>query len=256
MLIHTPNKHEFAFFFELLSPLLYGKTTGAQIYVEDELLYHRVINVLRLSEGEVFILFDRAVHSRLQLLQTQGKKRLICLIIESSVNKELVPPITFVLPLLKRDDLEAALYCLVETGINSIQLLTTDKTQKQQITEKDSARMHKIMIAAAEQSKHFALPTLHNPISLEKLLLIAKDSSAVHLYYDHQGAPFFDVMQQIRKENLCEIVVMVGPEADLTPEEKEMVKAAGFIFCALTPTILRACQAVAIGAGALRAVIK
>jgi 16S rRNA (uracil1498-N3)-methyltransferase len=256
MLIHTPNKHEFAFFFDLLSPLLYGKTPGAQILVDDELLYHRIINVLRLSEGELFILFDAAVHSRLQLLQTQGKKRLICLIIESSVNSKLTPSITFVLPLLKRDDLEAALYSLVEIGINSIQLLTTDKTQKQQITEKDTARMHKIMLAAAEQSKHFAVPTLHTPISLEKLLLIAKDSSATHLYYDHQGSPFFDVMQTVRKENPFELMVMVGPEGDLTPPEKEMVKAAGFIFCALTPTILRACQAVAVGAGALRAAIK
>lgn len=256
MLIHTPNKHEFAFFFELLSPLLYGKTTGAQICVEDEILYHRIINVLRLAQGEVLILFNATVHSRLQLLETQGKKRLIFLIIESSVNEHLAPSITFVLPLLKRDDLEAALYSLVETGINSIQLLTTDKTQKQQITEKDTARMHKIMIAAAEQSKHFAVPALHNPISLEKLLLIAKDSAAFHLYYDHQGAPFFDVMQVVSKENPRELMVMVGPEGDLTPQEKEMVKAAGFIFCALTPTILRACQAVAVGAGALRAVIK
>ena len=44
----------------------------------------------------------------------------------------------------------------------------------------------------------------------------------------------------------------VGPEGDLTLEEKAYLKQLGFVFCALTPTVLRAQQAVALGLGVLR----
>ena len=44
----------------------------------------------------------------------------------------------------------------------------------------------------------------------------------------------------------------VGPEGDLTQEEKDYLKQQGFVFCRLTPTVLRARQAVALGLGILR----
>jgi RsmE family RNA methyltransferase len=51
-------------------------------------------------------------------------------------------------------------------------------------------------------------------------------------------------------------VLFVGPEGDLTDQEKVLLKQNGFIFCALTPTILRACEAIALGAGVVRSILR
>ena len=50
--------------------------------------------------------------------------------------------------------------------------------------------------------------------------------------------------------------MLVGPEGDLTHEEKQFVDDHGFIFCKLTPTIMRAHQAVAVGLGVLRSMLR
>jgi 16S rRNA U1498 N3-methylase RsmE len=48
---------------------------------------------------------------------------------------------------------------------------------------------------------------------------------------------------------------MVGPEGDLAATEKTELKRAQFTFCALTPTVLRAVDAIRIGAGMLRSLL-
>ena len=51
------------------------------------------------------------------------------------------------------------------------------------------------------------------------------------------------------------IVLMVGPEGDLMGDEKAYLNGNGFVFCQLTPTILRAQQAVTVSVGALRSLL-
>ena len=48
------------------------------------------------------------------------------------------------------------------------------------------------------------------------------------------------------------IFLLWGPEGDLTSTEKQQVLTAGFQFSKLTPTVLRASQAVAVGLGLIR----
>ncbi len=48
---------------------------------------------------------------------------------------------------------------------------------------------------------------------------------------------------------------MIGPEADLTATEKKQLKDLGVAFCALTPTILRACQAAALSGAIFRSIL-
>jgi len=48
---------------------------------------------------------------------------------------------------------------------------------------------------------------------------------------------------------------MVGPEEDLTNQKKEQLKQAKFLFCALTPTVLRSSQAIALGSGIIRSML-
>jgi len=246
------EKHEFALFVESLSLLIQGKSSGNNIVVSDEKLLHRIITVLRLESGDQCIFFDRHVHVSAVIVAI-GKKQ-VELTIQSIVkNAVLHPTITFLLPLLKRDDYESALYALTEVGVNTIQLVFTQKATHQWAGSRENERAQRILIAAAEQSKHFAYPQVKEPISLEAAL--QKYDAATKIFFDPQGKRFFEVMQTMHSNKSQEVLLLVGPEGDLNTEEKKLVQMNDFIFCALTPTVIRAVQAAALGAGFVRSLL-
>ena len=70
-----------------------------------------------------------------------------------------------------------------------------------------------------------------------------------------QGRKIFDVMQTLHSAQPEHVLLLVGPEGDLNLEEKKMVQANNFIFCALTPTIMRAMQAAAFAASFVRSLL-
>lgn len=111
------------------------------------------------------------------------------------------------------------------------------------------------MIAAAEQSKQYALPQVLPIIPLEMWLMKAQVPATIKLFFDPQGIPLRDAFALIEQQKIHRLIALAGPEGDLTYEEKLMVTDQGFVFCALTPTVLRAQQAVAIGLGALRSLL-
>ena len=245
------EKHEFALFVASLSSQM--RTVSHQILtILDEQLFHRMRNVLRLQSDDTCIFFDRNVRVSVAITAFVGKKQVQVLV--KSVEKTLFlqPTITFLLPLLKRDDYQTALYSLAEVGVNTIQLVFTQKTAHQW-SSKDNERAERIVIGAAEQSKNFAYPEIKEPISLE--IALKQYASGVKLFFDPEGRHCFNVMQELHKGNAEHVVLLIGPEGDLTIEEKKIVQINGFIFCALTPTVVRSVQAAALSAGFVRSIL-
>lgn len=248
------DKHEFALYKESLSLLIQKKEVGDSLVVTDEILFHRMMTVLRLRSGDQCILFDKDTFIAATIDAFIGKKQVQITIDSIHSTVTLQPHITFLLPMLKREDYENALYSLVEVGVNSIQLISTQKTGNKWAGERDRDRAQRIIIAAAEQSKNFALPQLHEPISLQEALKKYSGSES-KLFFDPQGESFFDIMQMMHSAQPGNILLLVGPEGDLTLEEKEIVRANRFMFCALTPTIMRAVQATGLAAGFVRSLL-
>lgn len=248
------DKHEFALWIESLSLLIQKKTVNDTIIITDDKLLHRMMHVLRLNIEDSCIFFDQEVYATVIIQAYIGKKQIQVLVSAIHSTIKLQPHVTFLLPLLKRDDYEAALYALTEVGVNAIQLIYTQKTGNQWSGDRDKDRAERILIAAAEQSKNFAYPTLYEPILLTQAL--KKYSNVTNkLFFDPQGKHLFDVMKALRNDSPDHIVLLVGPEGDLDSEEKKLVLANNFIFCALTPTIMRAVQAAALSAGFVRSLL-
>ena len=243
------EKHEFALFVENLSSLVAQKKEKNEFILVDEALVHRIATILRLQVGDVCTFFDQKIHVQCLIVAFVGKKQIQTTIQLKQPNKVLVPEITFLLPLLKRDDYEKALYSLAETGVTTIQLVTTKKTSTSWAGNKDKERAERILISAAEQSKHFSIPVLKSPVALS---LAIQTNIQKKIFFDAQGVDFFTSMTNLYNEKPQQIMILVGPEGDLSSEEKNMVKEQGFVFCALTPTILRSVQAVALSAGFVR----
>lgn len=134
-------------------------------------------------------------------------------------------------------------------------LVSTQKTQKGLAgSEKEFERLHRIIVAAAEQSKNFCFPTLHPPVPLERSLNLLQEGDTF-IHFDPTGLPMFAVAQQLKNAPQTRTFLMIGPEGDLTSEEQVLIKKHNAIFCALTPTVLRSVQALAIGAGLIRSIL-
>lgn len=252
--VNSHVAHKFAFYVSGLDELMRHKVSGDYIHIKDPDLVHRIINVLRLKKNEACTFFNQTLSVEVNVGDVL-KKVLLCALVQVRVVVELIPSITFVLPVLKRENLDEALSHLAEVGINKIRLVYTDHTQRV-LLEKDIDRCRRVLIAAAEQSKYFAFPTLYAPESLEKVITAyGQERPCLRLVCDPTGASFFDQILKIKEHISQDIWIAVGPEADFSAQEKRFLSDKGFIKVALTQTILRASQAASLSAGILRSLI-
>ncbi len=242
--------HEFAFYSPAVSSI--HQEASLDIYeLADPELVHRIGTILRLEKGDKFILFDSHFHLKATIIGFDGKRSLTIQLHEIEKNKRLTPEIHWLLPLLKRDAFEEAFYTLTELGATSIQPLLTQKTTRLW-ADKEFTRGQKIMIAATEQSKQFVLPYVYPVIPLDMWLFKTHPPFVAKIFFDPAGISLREALTLIEGQKMHGIIACVGPEGDLTYEEKLMLTDQGFIFCSLTPTILRAHQAITVGLGALR----
>lgn len=252
----SSNKHEFALFVASLSLLIEKIPVEQEFCISDEYLLHRMKVVLRLSSGDICIFFDQKNHIRCTIKEFLGKKQVRCTLSEKKENRVLLPRITFLLPLLKRDDYEQALYSLTEVGVSNIQLVCTQKSRNSWCDQKDRERAQRIIISAAEQSKNFAYPGLQAPISLLSAIETFDMSDKIEkIFFDSGGISLLSVAQKLFVDNTNHIVLLIGPEGDLSNEEKKVILSKNFIICSLTPTVLRSVQAASLGAGLVRSLL-
>lgn len=236
------QRHQFAFGFNDMFKL---QEVDSSITLDDAEIVHRVFRVVKLSVNEKFVLFNQSYHAIVELLSV-CKKSLTLRVLSHEQNNQLKPKITFLLPLLKRDALEASVYSLAELGVNEIQLVATEKSRKK-LTDKEMLRLQKVVVAAAEQSKHYAYPDIRVAESLDqsfKSLYQERDK----IVFDVDGQSFFDIRQKFSKD----MYLIVGPEGGLTQEELLLLKEHEFITVRLTQTVLRALQAVAVSSSLFR----
>ncbi len=230
------KSHEFAIYYEILSDNL---GHGDTFTVVNQDLMHRITRVLRIKKGEPLLFFNREWHALLRIVQVDRKSMRLELI-SAVKNKRYTPTISFLLPILKRDALAQAVYYLVETGVNELQLVQTENMQRKWGGEKERERLERICIAAAEQSKNFAFPLIKDPLSLADALQ-AVPPDALCFYGNPEGNHFREIRSDIMPGHF---VLTCGPEADFSSAEKVQLQEESFQALRLTPTILRAETAV------------
>lgn len=243
--------HQFAFYCESVNAIRREARLDLHQLTEPELVY-RIITILRLERNDRIILFDNQHHVFATIVGIDSKKSITVQIHEIAPNKQLAPTIHWLLPLLKREAFEEALYTLTELGAQTIQPVLTQKTVRFFGADRETIRCQKILRAAAEQSKQFSIPVLQPIIPLDIWLMKSQVPTVAKIFFDPKGLPLRETLALVEHQKAQEIIACAGPEGDLTYEEKLKLNDQGFIFCALTPTVLRAQQAVAVGLGAFR----
>lgn len=230
------------------------RAVGNSIIVTDEDVVHRVVTVLRMQIGDELILFDESNHYQVSISDIKKNKALTILISSIAVNPKPDLEIHFVLPLLKKEALEEAVYSLTEIGVSSINLVVTSKSQKQ-LTDKEMVRLHKVKVSAAEQSKYFAMPTINKPITWETFCAQTDNVGKTALLFDPSGKPALELLLPLHQQKIKKITCLIGPEGGLISSEIQMAIKLGFKPCKLTATVLRAVQAAAVGAGLIASIV-
>ena len=115
-------------------------------------------------------------------------------------------------------------------------------------------RAQRIIISAAEQSKNFAYPHLKAPMLLTKIVDRYNNHPA-KIFFDRNGTSFLSIIQRLHIDQPKDIVVLIGPEGDLSNEEKEIIVSKQFTVCQLTQTVLRSTQAATLSTGIIRSLL-
>lgn len=244
--------HIFALYHNNIPPADQNNT----VTIRDKDLWHRIINVLRLTVQEYIIIFNDAYSYTLQLDEkTASHKHTISgTIITQEIVTPSQPHITLIPGLLKREAFESVVYYAAQMGATTIQPIITQKTQRTWRQDKDYQRLTQIMIAACEQSKSFYIPTLKQPINI--MDLEATIQNIPTLLFDDVGYSFFAATQKLYYKKAHHLALIFGPEGGFTPEEITYLQKYNPMPCALTPSILRAQEAVAVGLGAVKSLLR
>lgn len=240
------NKHTFA----LYQPLIQFKSESI-VELQDQTLVHRISSVLRLAVGEMITLFDSQFHIDATIVAYKGKKLSLHLGTIKK-NKPLHPSIVCLLPLLKRSAFDEALYSLAQLGVQTIQPIITSKSSRDWGSQKDFERANNIFIAAAEQSKQFILPAIKKPVALADAIL----QDGERIFFDAIGIHAWTILSAFHERKISALVICFGPEGDLTEQEKLLLRQNEYQFCALTESILKAEQAIALATGMMRSCLR
>lgn len=242
--------HEFALYTPTVDYLIH-KNAQQSIVLQDSDVVHRLVSVLRVEKGDVVIVFDNKQSVRCSV-ETVTKKQCFVTVLSSTEHVKSIPEIQWCVPLIAKEAFEDIVYNFTAMGVASIQPLITEKVKRSWGGDRERARLDRIMIAAAEQSKQFVFPQLYEPVALKNYSFLEQC-----VWFDPEGQSLYDTITYIKSQNVQNITCLVGPEGDFSSEEKEfLARQAPVIRTALTPTILKSETASAVAMGALRSCLR
>ena len=182
--------------------------------------------VLRMKEGD-------------EIVVTDGKgSRYICGIIKSHPSRTQVEikrkeEITSqreyrltlaVAPTKNSDRMEWLVEKAVEIGVDKIALLRCERSERKNLRPE---RLLKVMVSAMKQSLGVVLPELEEVTKFKDFVEAAPPPAQKFFGYCSSLYPKKSFVDECRKGG--EVIVMIGPEGDFTPEEVETAVAKGFI---------------------------
>ena len=229
---------------------------GGGRYVLDGPEGRHAVSVKRLRPGEDVILTDGAGRwAECVVVDTEGKDRLIVHMDSFSEEPPESPRITVVQALPKGDRGELAVETMTETGVDAIVPWAASRCITQWRGDRGLKALAKWRATAREagkQSRRVRFPEVADAMTTKQVAaLLAKADLAAVLHEDTElGTEPFATAEL---PSSGEIVLVVGPEGGISPEEVEVFTAAGARTFHLGRTVLRTSTAGTVGTALLLA---
>jgi 16S rRNA (uracil1498-N3)-methyltransferase len=199
---------------------------------------HYLLNVLRLRTNNELIIFNGRGQGWLAKLLTLHKKQAKVKILEAVPAKNESPlNIHLVQGVAKSERMDFVLQKATELGVKSITPVVTKRSNikvDKERWEKKQQHWSRVLISACEQSGRFTLPALNETVLFHDYLPTIDAKTRLVLALNGE-----DKLSEITA-NDEEIVLMIGPEGGLTPEEQTLlVEEYDFKSIKLGPRVLR-----------------
>ncbi|MGW2819739.1 16S rRNA (uracil(1498)-N(3))-methyltransferase [Streptomyces sp. NPDC001443] len=215
------------------------RADGAGQYVLDGPEGRHAVSVKRLRAGETVVLTDGAGRwAEGEVAAAEGKDRLVVDLREVHEEPAPTPRITVVQALPKGDRGEVAVETMTEVGVDAIVPWAASRCITQWKGERGLKALAKWRATAREagkQSRRVRFPEVADAATTRQLgaLLAAADFAAV--LHESGDAPL--AAAELPTEG--EIVLVVGPEGGVSPEELALFEQAGARPYRLGPSVLR-----------------
>jgi 16S rRNA (uracil1498-N3)-methyltransferase len=215
-----------------------------QISGED---YHHIVRVMRMTVGSRLIaVFPSGKAALCEIVEIANDYVEVNTIEWETTNRELPVRVAIASALLKGDKYDMVIQKGTELGAHQFISFASERSvvkldEKKGI--KKVERWSKIAKEAAEQSERNVIPNVSPPLSLQKLIEVAKSYTQVFVAYEESGRSFETSELYVSLKKLKEfdsILFLFGPEGGFSPKEIEQFKQHHFTFCGLGPRILRA----------------
>jgi len=209
--------------------------SGAEIGTTPEQA-HYLAHVLRMREGAQLLLFNGRDGEWLEEIAAISKKAARLSLRERTRPQSPQPDLLYCFAPLKQGRLDYLVQKAVEMGAGALQPVITQHTQ---IPKLGLPRLQANVIEAAEQCGILAIPALHEPVKLDRLLQNWEEGR--RLVYCDEDAPGNDPLPSVSALAGQKLALLVGPEGGFSQEERQTLRSLPFVVpVPLGPRILRA----------------
>ncbi|MFW6074160.1 MAG: RsmE family RNA methyltransferase [Chloroflexota bacterium] len=207
----------------------------------------QIRRVLRARVGDSIAVFDGSgAEGQATITDLDGTQAGYRIDVVSRPKREPQLEITVGLALIKGDRFELGLQKLTEVGVRSIVPIVADRSvvawQDQDVWERRSARLNRIIVEAAEQSERVTLPDLHSPVPLESFL---QSHEVIAMVERLNARPLTSI------EVGDHVALAIGPEGGWSERERELINDSAAATATLGSLIMRAETAAIVAAGAV-----
>ena len=219
---------------ELADPL---PAAGTTVLLDGPEGRHAAV-VRRIRTGERVVLADGAGRAVVGLVVEVGKQSISVEVAEHRI--EMPPPVRLVVAqaLAKGDRGELAVELLTEVGVAEIlpwQASRSIVTWSGDRGAKGLARWQSTAREAAKQSRRLWTPVVTAPVTTSQLADRVAQADVALLLHEEATTGLAEVQLPVEGE----VLLVVGPEGGLTPEELAVLSDAGGRPTLLTPHVLR-----------------
>lgn len=237
-----------------LVPSLDGVGEGDEVVLEGDEAHHAVA-VRRLRVGEAVVLVDGLGATTTGEVTATGKRRLVVAAGVVTRTRRPAPDLVVVQALAKGERGELAVEVLTEVGVAEVVPWAAARSValwRGERVEKGLTRWRATAREAAKQARRTWHPVITDLADLDAVLALVAGADLAVVLHEAAAHPLagLDVPAAGR------VVVVVGPEGGLSPEELAALSVAGAVVVRLGAEVLRtstaglaACSAILAGTG-------
>ena len=196
---------------------------------------HHIKKVMRCKNNDkIEIVFEKKVY----LCNIDDIEQLKLSIVDSyEEDRESEINLTIAVSLVQEQKFDLILQKLTELGIDNIIPVKTERSivkLDNKKEEKKKIRWETICKEASEQSHRVTIPKVYDIMTLKELLNEKKELNLICSLNDHTKP-----LSEHLKQNLKEILFVIGPEGGFTKKEEEFLIENGFESTTLGKRVLR-----------------